>query len=85
MKIKAALLCDYLDERPLSNEAFAKRLHVPVSEVEKMLKGEEVEYETARQFIQYFTAAVAQFFIDWKAMNAQNPFAEINKTKEDAE
>lgn len=78
MIVKKEKLQAYLDERNLTRAEFAKKLGVEVSEVDKMLAGEPVGYDTARKFIYYLKAESAQHYVDWKAIGVENPLAEEN-------
>lgn len=79
MIVKKEKLQAYLDERNLTRAEFAKRLGVEVSEVDKMLSGEPVDYDTARKFIYYLKANSAQHYVDWQATGVKNPLAENNE------
>ena len=85
MIVKKEKLQAYLDERKLTRADFAKKLGVDVSEVDKMLSGEPVGYETAKRFIYYLKAHRAQHLVDWKAIGVANPLAEDNKDDENKE
>lgn len=73
MIVKGKKLSKLLQERKITREAFADKLGVEVSEVDKMLSGEAVGYETARKFVYFLTANCAQNYIDWQAMGKKNP------------
>lgn len=73
MIVKGKKLSKLLQERKLTRETFADKLGVDVSEVDKMLSGIAVEYETARKFVYFLTANCAQYYIDWQAMGKKNP------------
>lgn len=76
MIVKKEKLQSYLDERKLTKEEFARRLGVTVAEVDKMLSGEPVGYDTAKRFIYYLKAHRAQHLVDWEAIGVKNPLAE---------
>lgn len=73
MIVKGKKLSKLLQERKLTRQAFADKLGVDVGEVDKMLSGEAVGYETARKFVYFLTANCAQYYIDWQAMGKKNP------------
>lgn len=85
MIVKKEKLQSYLDERNLTRAEFAKRLGVEVSEVDKMLSGEPVGYETAKRFIYYMKAHRAQHLIDWKAIGIENPLASDDYDEDNGE
>lgn len=76
MIVKKEKLQAYLDERKLTRAEFADKLGVAVSEVDKMLSGEPVGYETAKRFIYYLKAHRAQHLVDWEAIGVKNPLTE---------
>lgn len=76
MIVKKEKLQAYLDERKLTRADFAKKLGVEVTEVDKMLSGEPVGYDTGKRFIYYLKAHRAQHLVDWKAIGVKNPLAE---------
>lgn len=73
MIVKGKRLSKLLQERKMTRQAFADKLGVEVTEVDKMLSGEAVGYETARKFVYFLTANCAQYYIDWQAMGKKNP------------
>lgn len=73
MIVKGKKLSKLLQERKLTRQAFADKLGVDVNEVDKMLAGVAVGYETARKFVYFLTANCAQFYIDWQTMGKKNP------------
>ena len=77
MIVKTELLHDYLQEKRMSARMFAEDMDITVSEVEKLLNGELVGERTATQFIKFFGADKAQEFIDWDAMEIQNPLVKV--------
>lgn len=83
MIIKKEKLQAYLDERNLTRAEFAKRLGVEVSEVDKMLSGEPVGYDTARKFIYYLKANSAQHYVDWDTLGVKNPLTEEDNENDD--
>lgn len=76
MIVKKEKLQEYLDKRNLTRTEFACRLGVEASEVDKMLSGESVNYETSKRFIRYMKAHRAQHYVDWDALGVKNPLAE---------
>lgn len=83
MKVKVAKLWEYLKQKELSVEDFAKKLHLSTDEVEKMLRGEAVGINTARKFINGLSAELAQDLIDWEAIGVSNPLAEDENRQEE--
>ena len=79
MIVKKEKLQKYLDENGLTRNEFAALLGVDVSEVDKLLSGEAVGYDTARSFIYYMKAKRAQHYVDWQAIGVENPLAEENR------
>jgi len=77
MKIKVAMLQKHLHESKITKEQFAQKLGVHIFEVEKLLRGEAVGINTARQFINELGAEVAQGLIDWEAIGKQNPYEDM--------
>lgn len=73
MIVKGKKLSKLLQERKLTPQAFADKLGVDISEVDKMLSGVAVGYETAKKFVYFLTANCAQYYIDWQAMGKKNP------------
>lgn len=73
MLVKKEKLKSFMETKNLSKEQFAEILNVETGEIEKMLNGEAVGLDTSRKFIRFFKAEVAQHYIDWKAMNIENP------------
>ena len=73
MLVRKEKLKRFLETKNLSKEKFAAILDVETTEVDKMLNGEPVGLYTSRRFIRFFKAEVAQHYIDWKAMNIENP------------
>lgn len=73
MVIKKEKLRLYLDKQGLSKSEFAEELGVDIAEVDKMLNGERLEYETSQKFIYYMKAARAQKLINWKETGVKNP------------
>lgn len=73
MIVKADKLQALLEKRGITRKDFADKLGVDVSEVDKMLRGENLEYETARRFVYFFKANRAQHLIDWDKLGIENP------------
>lgn len=73
MIIKQDKLKHFLEAKKLSKNEFAIMLDVEQSEVEKMLNGKQVGIFTARKFVKFFKADLAQHYIDWEKMNIKNP------------
>lgn len=78
MIVRKEKLQAYLDKQQLIRADFAKKLGVEISEVDKMLSGEPVGYDTAKKFIYYMKASRAQHFVDWEATGVENPLSEKN-------
>lgn len=76
MIVKKEKLQSYLNEQHLTREQFADKIGVEVAEVDKLLSGEQVGYDTASKFVHYLKANSAQHFIDWKALGIKNPLVE---------
>lgn len=76
MKVKPQLLQDYLEQKKLSEEEFAKKLGIGIEDVRRMLCGDKVGFNTARKFIRFFTPEKAQHLIDWEAIGVRNPLSE---------
>ena len=74
-------LRSFLQAKKLSEQDFANLLDVDISEVEKLLTGIPVELDTARKFIRFFKAELAQHYIDWETMNIKNPLQEDKKNE----
>lgn len=91
MIVKAQKLQALLDKRGLTRKDFADKLGVDVTEVDKMLGGERIGYDTARKFVYYLKADRAQHLIDWDKLGVENPLAKDceddygDAVKEDAE
>lgn len=91
MIVKAQKLQALLDKRGLTRKDFADKLGVDVTEVDKMLSGEPVGYDTGRKFVYYLKADRAQHLIDWDKLGVENPLAKDyaddygDAVKEDAE
>lgn len=91
MIVKKEKLQTYLDKRGFTRTAFAAQLGVDITEVDKMLSGEAVGYDTAKKFICHMKADRAQHYIDWSAIGADNPLEKDaedsyeNKTEDNAE
>lgn len=73
MIVKGKKLSKLLQARKLTPQTFADKLGVDIAEVEKMLEGVAVGYETARKFVYFLTANCAQYYINWQAMGIKNP------------
>lgn len=73
MVVKKEKLKSFLDKEGLTKSEFAKLLGVDISEVDKMLSGESVGYDTSKKFIYYLKAYRAQKMINWKATGVKNP------------
>lgn len=73
MIVKKEKLQTYLDKCGYTRTEFAALLGVDVAEVDKMLSGEAVGYDTAKKFICYMKAERAQRYIDWSAIGAGSP------------
>jgi len=73
MIIKKERLRGFLDRNSLTPTNFANIIDVELCEVEKLLNGEAVGVDTARKFINFFKADIAERYIDWKAMNIESP------------
>lgn len=61
-----------------------------IIEVDKMLDGERIGYDTARKFVYFLKADRAQYLIDWDKLSIGNPLARDcddygDTVKEDAE
>lgn len=92
MIVKKEKLQAFLNERGLSQQKFAAKLGVDVTEVDKMLSGEAVGYDTAKKFIYFMRADRAQHYIDWSAIGEENPLladdydysADKNNTEDNA-
>ncbi len=69
-------LQSFLQAKNLSEQNFAELLDVDIAEVNKLLTGEAVGLDTARKFIRFFKAELAQHYIDWETMNIKNPLQE---------
>lgn len=78
-------LRSYLESENLTAQDFARRLGVEQSEVDKLLAGERVGYDTARKFIYYFNGVIAQHYIDWDATKKENPLLEDSYTESESE
>ena len=74
MKIKTKVLQEYMQSKEMTVTDLAREMAVDVVEIEKLLNGQAVSEEIARSFIFYFGANAALLFIDWEAMNKENPF-----------
>ncbi len=91
MIVKKEKLQTYLDKLGYTRTEFAAQLGVDVTEVNKMLSGEAVGYDTAKKFICHMKADRAQHYIDWSAIGADNPLEKDaedsyeNKTEDNAE
>lgn len=83
MIIKAKRLQAFLDKHGITRAEFARRLCVDVGEVDKMLTGEDIGYETSKSFVRYMKADRAQRLIDWSGFNMENPFVEPNDDDDD--
>lgn len=75
MKIKVTKFLEYLNKIKMTVYGFAQETEIDISEIEKLLNGDAVDEHTARKFVMYLGADVAQGFIDWKAIGKVNPFA----------
>lgn len=75
MLVQAQKLQSLLDRRKLTRQDFADKLGVDITEVDKMLSGQAVGYNTAHKFIFYLKADRAQHLIDWKNLGIENPLA----------
>ena len=75
MIVRKEKLQVYLEKRKLSRSEFAGLLGVAPSEVDKMLCGEAVGYDTAKKFIHYMKAERAPHFVNWEAIGKENPLA----------
>lgn len=76
MIVKQDKLKHFLEAKNITNSDFARKLDVEESEVDKMLIGMPVGIYTARKFIRFFKAEIAQRYIDWERMNIKNPLEE---------
>lgn len=76
MIVKQDKLKHFLEAKNISKSDFARKLDVEESEVDKMLSGTPVGIYTARKFIRFFKAEIAQRYIDWETMNIKNPLEE---------
>lgn len=74
MIVKAQKLQALLDKRRLTRKEFADKLGVDVCEVDKMLAGEAVEYDTSRKFVYALSAVKAHSLIDWDKLGIDDPF-----------
>ena len=75
MKVKPNLLRRVMEKYNLDGAALAREMEVELPEVEKLLSGERVGYDTAKNFIAYLGADEAQALIDWGALGKKNPLA----------
>lgn len=66
-------LQSFLRAKKMTSEDFAQLLDVDQIEVDKLLAGERVGYDTAKKFIYFFKGEVAQHYIDWDGMGIENP------------
>jgi len=71
----------FLDAKNLSEQDFTKLLDVHKSEVDKLVNGERVGYDTARKFIYFFKGELAQHYINWEATGVANPLSTDTKNK----
>lgn len=71
----------FLDAKNLSEQDLANLLDVDKEEVDKLLNGERVGYDTARKFIYFFKGELAQHYINWEATGAANPLSADTKNK----
>lgn len=78
MIVKAQKLQTLLEKHHLTRQKFADKLGVDVTEVDKMLEGIAVGYDTSRKFIYYFKATRAQHLIDWDNLGVENPLLKDN-------
>lgn len=91
MIVKAQKLQAFLDKCGFTRKDFADKLGVDVIEVDKMLGGERIGYDTARKFVCFLKADRAQYLIDWDKLSIENPLAQGcdddcgDTVKEDAE
>lgn len=69
---KEKLQC-FLKGKKLTSQDFAQLLDVDQKEVDKLLAGERVGYDTAKKFIYFFKGEVAQHYINWDGMGIENP------------
>lgn len=83
MIVKKEKLQTYLDKHGFTRTEFAVLLGVETAEVDKMLCGEAVGYDTAKKFIHYLKAARAQHYIDWSVIGVENPLAADDMFTED--
>lgn len=74
-------LRSFLQAKKLSEQDFAELLDVDITEVNKLLSGEAVGLDTARKFIRFFKAELAQHYIDWETMKIKNPLQEDKKNE----
>lgn len=74
-------LRSFLEAKKWEMQDFANLIGVDKSETDKLLNGERVGYDTARKFIYFFKAELAQHYIDWQATGVKNPLAEDNENK----
>ena len=72
-------LRSFLDAKKWEVQDFANLLGVDKSEADKLLNGERVGYDTARKFIYFFKAELAQHYIDWRATGVKNPLVADNE------
>lgn len=77
MIVKHQKLKRLLDHIGLGSGEFASALGVETDEVDKLLSGIAVDYDTAKKFIYWMKAYAAQHYIDWQRMNIRNPLKEI--------
>lgn len=73
MIVKKEKLRAYLDKQQMTKSEFARELDVDIEEVDKMLNGERLGYETSKKFIYYMKATRAQKLINWKETGVKNP------------
>lgn len=83
MKVKVAQLLEYLKQKEMTVEDFAKKLHLSIDEIEKLLAGKAVGINTARKFISGLSVELAQDLIDWEAIGISNPLANDGEEEND--
>lgn len=83
MIIKTDKLQSLMDRRHWSRKDFADTIGVQVTEVNKMLAGEPVGYDTSRKFIHYFKGNRAQHLIDWDSLGVDNPLTRVRYDEDD--
>lgn len=79
MILKADSMERLLENSGWTPRAFANALDIDMCEAYKLLSGEKVGAYTARSFIRYYGAGFAHNYIDWPAMEMEDPYPGIRK------